>query len=72
MLMMLAFLVDQTLQLCCSLFGAVWQKAGTKIQLWDDIRSLFKCYKIVSMESLFRHLYKGGFEQELPEYPPDD
>lgn len=71
MLMMLAFLVDQTLQLCCSLFGAVWQKAGTKIQLWDDIRSLFKCYKIASMESLFRHLYKGGFEQDLPEYPDD-
>jgi hypothetical protein len=71
MLMMLAFLVDQTLQLCCSLFGAIWRKAGTKIQLWDDIRSLFKGYKLVSMESLFRHLYKGGFEQELPEYPND-
>jgi len=71
MLMMLAFLVDQTLQLCCSLFGSIWKKAGTKIQLWDDIRSLFKCYKIVSMESLFRHLYKGEFEQELPEYPDD-
>ncbi len=71
MLLMLAFLVDQTLQLCCSLFGAIWRKAGTKIQLWIDIRSLFKSYKIVSMESLFRHLYRGGFEQELPEYPDD-
>ena len=71
MLLLLAFLVDQTLQLCCSLFGAILQKAGTKIQLWDDIRSLFKCYKIASMESLFRYLYKGGFEKELPEYPDD-
>jgi len=71
MLMMLAFLVDQTLQLCCSLFGAIWRKAGSKIQLWENIRSLFRGYKIVSMESLFRHLYRGGFEQELPEYPDE-
>jgi len=69
MLMMLAFLVDQTLQLCCSLFGAIWRKSGSKIKLWEDIRSLFWGYKIVSMESLFRHLYRGGFEQDLPEYP---
>lgn len=71
MLLLLAFLVDQVQQLCCSLFNAIWRKAGTKIQLWKNIRSLFKDYRIVSMESLFRHLQRGGFEQELPEYPDD-
>jgi hypothetical protein len=30
MLMMLAFLVDQTQQLCCALFRAVWAKFGSK------------------------------------------
>jgi hypothetical protein len=29
-LMMLAFLVDQTQQLCCALFRAVWEKLGSK------------------------------------------
>jgi len=30
MVMMLAFLVDQTLQICCALFVAVLKKAGSK------------------------------------------
>ena len=30
MVMMLAFLVDQTQQLCCALFRAVWTKLGSK------------------------------------------
>jgi len=30
MLMMLAFLVDQTQQLCCTLFQSVWKKLGSK------------------------------------------
>lgn len=66
MLMMLAFLVDQAQQLCCSLFNAIWKKLGSKKQLWEDIRSLFRCYLINSMEILYRALHIGGFEQELP------
>jgi hypothetical protein len=31
-MMMLAFLVDQTQQLCCALFQAVWAKMGSKQQ----------------------------------------
>ena len=31
LLMMLAFLVDQTQQLCCALFRAVWEKLGSKL-----------------------------------------
>ncbi len=40
LLMMLAFLVDQALQLCCVLFNEVWIKVKSKRQLWDDIRSM--------------------------------
>jgi DDE family transposase len=41
MLMMLAFLVDQTQQLCCALFQAVWTKLGSKRMLWERMRALF-------------------------------
>jgi len=40
-LMMLAFLVDQTQQLCCALFRAVWEKLGSKRLLWERMRALF-------------------------------
>ena len=38
MLMMLAFLVDQTQQLCCALFRAVWAKLGSKRLLGTHAR----------------------------------
>jgi hypothetical protein len=38
---MLAFLVDQTQQLCCALFQAVWAKLGSKRLLWERMRALF-------------------------------
>jgi hypothetical protein len=55
MLMMLAFLVDQAQQLCCPLFRAVWKKLGSKRALWDNVRSLFRHFRIRSM----RHLYEA-------------
>ena len=36
MLMMLAFLVDQALQLCCKLFNVIWQQLGSKRALWEN------------------------------------
>jgi hypothetical protein len=39
--MMLAFLVDQTQQLCCALFQAVWAKLGSKRLVWERMRALF-------------------------------
>src|SRR5215470_6046023 len=46
MLMMLAFLVDQTQQLCCALFRAVWAKLGSKRLLWERMRALFYDYRL--------------------------
>ena len=54
MLMMLAFLVDQTQPLCCPLFRATWQRFGSKRLLWDNLRSHFRHFVFESM----RHLYE--------------
>jgi hypothetical protein len=56
MIMMLAFLVDQTQQLCCGLFRAVWQAKKSKIALWESIRSFFSTFHFESMEMLYRAL----------------
>lgn len=65
MLMMLAFLVDQTQQLCCALFQAVWVKLGSKRLLWERMRSLFYDYRLDSMRELFEALFYG-FEKPRP------
>ena len=54
MLMMLAFLVDQTQQLCCALFQAVWAKLGSKRLLWERMRALFYDYALTSMRPSVR------------------
>jgi hypothetical protein len=69
-LMMLAFLVDQTQQLCCALFQAVLKKLGSKKTLWEDMRSLFRCFKLESMEMLYRALLYG-FAKLEPVIGPD-
>ena len=58
-LMMLAFLVDQTQQLCCALFHAVWAKLGSKRLLWERIRALFYDYALESMRQLLAALFYG-------------
>jgi hypothetical protein len=59
MLMMLAFLVDQTQQRCCTLFQAVWTKMGSKRMLWERMRSLFYEYQLESMRELLEALFYG-------------
>ena len=65
MVMMLAFLVDQTQQLCCALFQAVWAKLGSKRLLWERMRALFYDYAFTSMRQLFEALWYG-FEKSRP------
>jgi len=62
-MMMLAFLVDQTQQLCCALFQAVLKKLGSKKALWEDMRSLFRWFILESMEMLYRALLHGVNKQ---------
>jgi len=54
MLMMLAFLVDQTQQLTSPLFQATWQRLGSKRLLWERLRSHFAIFLFRSMEQLYR------------------
>src|SRR5256886_1319324 len=58
-IMMLAFLVDQTQQLCCALFRAVWAKLGSKRLLWERLRALFYSYALESMRELLEALFYG-------------
>jgi hypothetical protein len=67
MLMMLAFLVDQTQQICCPLFRAIWTKLRTKRALWDNLRSHFRHFRFRSMRDLYEAiLYDRGKEVPLP------
>jgi len=59
LVMMLAFLVDQTQQLCCALFQAVWTKLGSKRLLWERMRALFYDYALESMRQLLEALFYG-------------
>ena len=64
-IMMLAFLVDQTQQLCCALFQAVWAKLGSKRLLWERMRALFYGYHLKSMRELLEALFYG-YERHRP------
>ena len=70
MLMMLAFLVDQTQQLCCPLFRAVWEKLGSKKMLWERMRSLFRDFTVSSMREIWEALFHG-YEKPRPVFSID-
>jgi hypothetical protein len=56
LLMMLAFLVDQTMQLCDRLFQALWEKMGSKRRLWEHVRGIFQHFQLASMRQLYELL----------------
>lgn len=68
MLMMLAFLVDQTQQLTSTLFKAAWAKLGTKRALWENVRNLFHSYEVDSMEMIYRAIVNGFRKSSLNAY----
>jgi hypothetical protein len=67
MVMLLAFVVDQTQQLCCALFQAVWAKVGSKRLLWERMRALFYDYALESMRQLLEALLYG-LEKPRPSF----
>ena len=68
MLMMLAFLVDQTQQICCPLFQAVHKKLGSKRVLWERLRSHFYHFVFRSMRQLYE-VVLYDLAKELPLFP---
>ncbi len=59
MLLMLAFLVDQTQQLCCPVFRGAWKKSQTKRDLWEAMRALFNHFLVSSMQQLLEAICYG-------------
>jgi len=60
MLMMLAFLVDQTQQLCCPLFAAAWKKCISKRALWESLREIFHRFQVHSMQAIYEAILSAG------------
>ena len=65
LLMMLAFLVDRVQQLCAPLLATAWEKVGSKRQLWEDVRTLFRSFVLPSLSALFE-TRRAGFVKQLP------
>jgi len=57
--MLRAFLVDQTQQLCCAFCRAVWTKWGSKRLRWERLRALLYAYALQSMRQLRETLLYG-------------
>jgi hypothetical protein len=58
MLMMLAFLIDQIQELCCTLFQRCRRKLSTYRNLWEDMRALFRLVRLCDWENLYLVLLK--------------
>ncbi len=59
-LMILAFLMDQTEQLCCGLFqGALEKFNGKKSRLWTRVRGFFEFHIISSWKALYLAIMEG-------------
>ena len=65
MLLMLAFLVDQTQQRCGALCQTVWAKLGRKRLLWERMSALFDDDALASMRQRCEALWYG-FKKSSP------
>jgi len=59
LLMMLAFLVDQVMQLCDPLFQGALKKLGSKRALWERQRALVSDYRLRSVREIYEALCYG-------------
>lgn len=60
-LMMLAFLVDQVQEMCCSTFQKALGRFKSKAKLWEDIRSFFKRFVLdINWHDLFLKIANPG------------
>jgi len=60
MLMMLAFLVDQTQQLCCPQFAAAWEECKSKRALRERTREIFHQFQVPSMQAIYAAMLAKG------------
>ena len=60
MLMVLAFLMDQMQELCCSTYQAARVAARTKYELWEQMRSYFRLLEFESWEAYYNLIINAG------------
>jgi hypothetical protein len=69
-LMLLAFLLDQVQELCCTVFQAAKNRYHSRTSFWDKLRSSFVEHFITSWEVLYMAIIYGHKGETLvPEYP---
>ena len=59
LLMMLAFLVDQVLEISCNLFKGALQEKKQRVRLWETIRELFNSFLFDSMNQIYEAILFG-------------
>ncbi len=64
-IMMLAFLIDQMLELSCNLFQGALKKKGARIRLWENVRSLFNEYLFDSMNQIYEAIIFGHKKSKI-------
>jgi len=65
-LMMLAFLIDQIQQRCCTLFNRALEASKSKTRFWRQFRGLFLNYLIPDWEALYLGIANGLEPTTLP------
>ncbi len=66
MLMMLAFLIDQTQEAACGLFQAALQSMKSRRRFWERMRGFFSLYLITSWTDLFDAMKSRTTFQGVP------
>ena len=56
--------MDQVQQLCCALFQTALQKAGSKRQLWEDLRGFFRTLVFTSLAEVWEAIARGLDKQK--------
>ncbi len=69
MLMFLAFQIDQINELSSHLFQTTLKVTGSRISLWEDIRSVFKFFHIDSWEQMYKMLISEQIGKEYGSVP---
>jgi hypothetical protein len=71
LLMMLAFLVDQTQQIACPLFRAALAALLSRRRLWERMRTFFFSFAFQSMTDLYEIILRGHVRQSPIPLPAD-
>lgn len=64
LLMMLAFLIDQSLQISCNLFNAAMIKCKSRTNFWHKVRCYFIDYMFESMNEIYEAIVYGIQKQK--------